>query len=192
MIDAQYKCRTCKNLKTGKHTVTFMSWDTRILAALPKALAAEFPVVLTRSALSSPILALQRSLFQKGLRAKQFSSILTTLHMCRFNQVHLQYLHMIFEGQTQSPWKNQSFQPFSEFSDSQGHSGYIPSSTWFHNLYNSLIEEHLPRIYQYSAMLPARVCAIDHSHKITKHIVTINGVPVFIGLLTVTNEMGEI
>ena len=41
-------------------------------------------------------------------------------------------------------------------------------------------------------MLPARVCAIDHSHKITKHIVTINGVPVFIGLLTVTNEMGEI
>ena len=41
-------------------------------------------------------------------------------------------------------------------------------------------------------MLPARVCVIDHSHKITKHIVTINGVPVFIGLLTVTNEMGEI
>jgi hypothetical protein len=37
-----------------------MSWDSRILAALPKALAAEFPVVLTRrSALSSPILALQ-------------------------------------------------------------------------------------------------------------------------------------
>ena len=170
-----------------------MSWDSRILAALPKALAAEFPVVLTRrSALSSPILALQRSLFQKGLGAKQFSNILTTLHMRHFDQIHLQYLHMIFEGQTQSPWKNQSFQPFSEFSDSQGHSGYIPSSTWFHNLYNSLIEEHLPRIYQYSAMLPARVCAIDHSHKITKHIVTINGVPVFIGLLTVTNEMGEI
>ena len=193
MIGARYKCPTCKNPKTGKHTVTFMSWDSRILAALPKALAAEFPVVLTRrSALSSPILALQRSLFQKGLGAKQFASILTTLHMRRFDQIHLQYLHMIFEGQTQSPWKNQSFRPFSEFSDSQGYSGYIPSSTWFRNLYDSLIEEHLPRIYQYSAMLPARVCAIDHSHKITKHIVTINGVPVFIGLLTVTNEMGEI
>ena len=40
-------------------------------------------------------------------------------------------------------------------------------------------------------MLSARVCAIDHSHKITKHIVIINGVPVFIGLLTVTNEMGK-
>jgi len=41
-------------------------------------------------------------------------------------------------------------------------------------------------------MLSAVICAIDHSHKITKHIVMANGVPVFIGLLTVTNEMGEI
>ncbi|EDR06924.1 uncharacterized protein LACBIDRAFT_328290 [Laccaria bicolor S238N-H82] len=81
MIGARYKCPTCKNPKTGKHTVTFMSWDSSILAALPKALAAEFPVVLTmKSALSSPILALQWSLFQKGLGAKQFSNILTTLH----------------------------------------------------------------------------------------------------------------
>ena len=108
MIGARYKCPTCKNPKTGKHTVTFMSWDSRILAA-------EFPVVLTRrSALSSPILALQQSLFQKGLGAKQFSNILTTLHMRHFDQIHLQYLHMIFEGQTQSPWENQSFRQFSE------------------------------------------------------------------------------
>jgi len=41
-------------------------------------------------------------------------------------------------------------------------------------------------------MLSARVCAIDHSHKVTKHIITINGVLVFIGLLTVTNEVSEI
>jgi hypothetical protein len=41
-------------------------------------------------------------------------------------------------------------------------------------------------------MLSAYICAIDHSHKITKHIVSVNGVPVFIGLLTVTNECGEI
>ena len=62
----------------------------------------------------------------------------------------------------------------------------------FCDLYDSFIEACLPRIYQYSSMLSARVCAIDHSHKITKHIVIINGVPVFIGLLTVTNEMGKI
>ena len=93
-----------------------MSWDSRILGALPKALAAEFPVVLTRrSALSSPILALQWSLFQKGLGAKQFSNILTTLHMHHFDQIHLQYLHMIFEGQTQSPWKINHFDHFQSF-----------------------------------------------------------------------------
>lgn len=45
---------------------------------------------------------------------------------------------------------------------------------------------------QYTSMLSATICAIDHSHKITKHIVQVNGVPVFIGLLTVTNEYGEV
>ena len=125
MIGAQHKCPTCANPIPGK-TVTLMSWDPRILAALPKALAAEFLVVLTKqSALSSPILALQHSLFQKGLGAMQFSNILTALHMCHFDQIHLQYLHMIFEGQSQSHWKNDSFQPFSKFSDPQGYSGYV-------------------------------------------------------------------
>ena len=100
MIGAQHKCPTCANPIPGK-TVTFMSWDPRILAALPKALAAEFLVVLTKqSAVSSPILALQHSLFQKGLGAMQFSNILTALHMCHFDQIHLQYLHMIFKGQS--------------------------------------------------------------------------------------------
>ena len=48
MISAQYKCPACVNPITGKKTVTFMSWDPRIIAALPKALVAEFPVVLTK------------------------------------------------------------------------------------------------------------------------------------------------
>ncbi|KAJ3753482.1 hypothetical protein EV360DRAFT_74483 [Lentinula raphanica] len=37
-----------------------------------------------------------------------------------------------------------------------------------------------------------RICAIDHSHKLAKHIAKVDGVPIFTALLTVTNDRGEI
>jgi len=192
MIGARYKCPDCVSA-TGKHTITFMSWDSWIIASLPQSLAAEFPVVLShQSALSSPILALECCLFQKGIGSKQFAEIIKTLHLCYFDQLHLQYLQMIQDNREKAIWKNFKFEPFSEFTDLKGYAGFIPSSMWFRDIYDQFIESHLPCINQYSAMLTARVCAIDHSHKITKHIVLINGVPVFVGLLTVTNEYGEI
>ncbi|EKM74049.1 hypothetical protein AGABI1DRAFT_133695 [Agaricus bisporus var. burnettii JB137-S8] len=41
-------------------------------------------------------------------------------------------------------------------------------------------------------MLTGEICAIDHSHKVTKQIARVNGEQVFTALLTVTNEKGEI
>ncbi|KIM43649.1 hypothetical protein M413DRAFT_25978 [Hebeloma cylindrosporum] len=38
----------------------------------------------------------------------------------------------------------------------------------------------------------AEICALDHSHKIMKHIAKVNGEEVFTALLTVTNQLGEI
>ncbi|KAF8166461.1 hypothetical protein K438DRAFT_1775139 [Mycena galopus ATCC 62051] len=42
------------------------------------------------------------------------------------------------------------------------------------------------------AMRSARICAIDHSHKIAKHVFKVDGVPIFTALLTVTNQKAEI
>ena len=56
LIGFHYLCRHCKNPKTNKATVTFHSWDSRILAVLPRALAAEFPAKLThRSGVSNTL-----------------------------------------------------------------------------------------------------------------------------------------
>src|SRR5437868_2422034 len=41
-------------------------------------------------------------------------------------------------------------------------------------------------------MCSGEICAIDHSHKITKQIVKVNGETVFSATLTVTNEFGEV
>ncbi|KAJ6447607.1 hypothetical protein C8R47DRAFT_1231364 [Mycena vitilis] len=42
------------------------------------------------------------------------------------------------------------------------------------------------------AMLPAEIDGIDHSFKLAKHIAKVNGEQIFVALLTVTNERGEI
>jgi hypothetical protein len=47
MIGQRHICPQCKNPKTNEHSVTFNSWDPRILAMLPTNLAAEFPADLS-------------------------------------------------------------------------------------------------------------------------------------------------
>jgi hypothetical protein len=162
-----------------------MSWDSRILQSLPKALAAEFPItIIHRNAISTSILALQRSLFHKGLGAQQFSDIICVLHLRKYDMLQIQYLEMIDLMRLIPQWANSTFEAFSAFDDPMGYAGFVPSARWFQDLYDSYIESHTPRINQYTSMLTGRTCAIDHSHKITKHILVVNGVPVFIGLLS--------
>src|SRR2546421_8768622 len=59
-------------------------------------------------------------------------------------------------------------------------------------MYDKPIEEHGTQIDQKTAMCSGEICAIDHSHKITKQIVKFNGETVFSATLTVTNEFGEV
>ncbi len=59
-------------------------------------------------------------------------------------------------------------------------------------MYDKLIEDHGTQIDQKTAMCSGEICAIDHSHKITKQIVKVNGETVFSATLTVTNEFGEV
>lgn len=96
MIGARYHCKECLNPKSGKKSTTFMSWDSRIIASLPKALSLEFPAVLThRSALSAPVFALQQGVFQTEMGTKQFGDMLRVLHVRKYDLLQIQYLEMI-------------------------------------------------------------------------------------------------
>ncbi|RXW13073.1 hypothetical protein EST38_g12781 [Candolleomyces aberdarensis] len=66
------------------------------------------------------------------------------------------------------------------------------NATLLRNIYDSFIEKHRTEMRQHTAMLPLTVGALDHSHKFTKHVARVNGERLFAGLLTVTNENGEI
>ncbi len=60
--------------------------------------------------------------------------------------------------------KFESFLPFDDMSPNGRH-GFIPSSQWLRDVYARHIEDHQAEINQHTAMLPADICAIDHSHK---------------------------
>jgi hypothetical protein len=90
MIGQHHICPQCRHPKTNEHSVTFNSWDPRILAMLPTNLAAEFPADLSHcGAISSDVFALMRTCFNYGVGSKQFSHILVFLHHHHFSQLHV-------------------------------------------------------------------------------------------------------
>ena len=171
MIGQRHCCLKCKNPWSGKHTVTYNSWDPRIQDMLPHELQAEFPAILShRNAISADVFTLMRSCFNYGVGSKQFSHILLGLHHQRFSQIHVQYLDGIL-SRTKCTDLNDghhpTFKAFSQFADPEGYAGFVPSSSLLCMVYNSFIEKHGAEIDQKTAMLSADIIAIDHSHKVT-------------------------
>ncbi|KAJ7488604.1 hypothetical protein B0H11DRAFT_2230137 [Mycena galericulata] len=195
IIGYRYRCPTCVNPKSLKRTVTFRSWDSRVVRNLPRALAACFPAMLTaRSGISETVFMFMRSCFQSGMGAKQFSDALRVRHLENYDKLHVQYLSIIARGKEIHEFCGKTFSRFPAFEDtsSDGYHGFTPSSQWLRDLFDKFIEFHRLDFDQAIALLTALICAIDHSFKLAKHIAKVNGEQVFIALLTITNEKGEI
>ncbi|KAF7762010.1 hypothetical protein Agabi119p4_10002 [Agaricus bisporus var. burnettii] len=192
IIGYRYQCAKCIN----QQSVTYRSWDSRILDALPPHLAAEFPAHLThRSAMSKSLFEWMRLCFQNGMGSKQFSDSLRVRHLLSYDNLHLQYLyHLVSLRQGLQHWMDIKYETFLPFDDKslRGRHGFVPGSEWLHDMYDTYIEGHQHNFNQHMAMLTGEVCAIDHSHKVTKQIARVDGEQVFTALLTVTNEKGEI
>ncbi|KAF5315639.1 hypothetical protein D9611_004974 [Ephemerocybe angulata] len=195
IVGFRYRCRNCKHPKTGKSTVTWRSWDPRILAAMPRALSAQFPARLThRSAVSNDLFSWMRSCFQNGMGSGQFADAVLAQHLLRYDQLHLQYLDFIARGVAVSELTGRQYMSFLPFDDTspEGFRGFVPSARYFRDIYDTFMDEHRHHFEQHTAMLSAVVCALDHSHKLPKRIATVNHLPVFGALLCFTNEKGEI
>ncbi|PBK95300.1 hypothetical protein ARMGADRAFT_795222 [Armillaria gallica] len=187
LMGVQYKCNCC--------AVTLQSWDTRVLAKLPETLAGQFPAHLThRSGMSDSVLTLMRCCFQNGMGAKQFSDSLRVMHRRRYEMLEVEYLQIIESRARTSTSLHQMYEPFPPFDDKtdRGLNTIIPSAQWCRDVYDNFIEIHEHEYHQHTAMLSGEVLAIDHSFKICKHIAKIAGQTVFSGLLTMTNEFGQI
>jgi hypothetical protein len=171
IIGYRYRCPQCKHPKTGKATVTWRSWDHRILNVLPPALAAEFPALLThRSGISKAVFSWMCSCIQNGMGVKQILDSLRVQHLLCYDELHLQYLNSLVTRRGLASWHGIKYNPFLPFDDTstEGYHGYVLSAQLLRNIYDYYIEEHRPDITQHMAMLTADIIAIDHSHKVCK------------------------
>lgn len=165
-----YRCRSCTHPKTRKNTLTFRSWDSRILAMLPSALANEFPAHLShRSGISHTLFNWVRSCFQNGMGAKQVSDALRVQHLLRYDELHLQYLDFLAVRRLDG-WLGRKYGAFLPFDNTspKGPHGFVPNSVWLRDMYDNYIETHRHDFNQHTAMLSAEICAIDHSHKVNR------------------------
>jgi len=168
IIGYRYRCHHCLHPKSGKNTVTFRSWDPRILNNLPPALATEFPAMLShRSGMAKGVFSFMRLCFQNGMGAKQFSDALRVQHLLSYDNLHLQYLDFI-AARHLDRWTGQQYAAFLPFDDISllGPRAFLPSAQWLRDRYDDFIEEHRLELNQQMALLTAEVCAIDHSHKV--------------------------
>ena len=169
IIGYQYCCPTCLYPQSKKPTVTFRSWDSRILSMLDYNLRSEFPAQLTHcSGISRHALAFMRTCFQHGMGSKQFSNALRVQHLQLHDELHLQYLHYLVPQKHLSAWQGKTFKPFLPFDDqtADGFHGFTPSAQWLRDVYDHFIEAHHKDFNQHMAMLTGNVCAVDHSFKV--------------------------
>lgn len=169
-IGYRYRCRTCINPATGKTgTMTFRSWDPRILAVLPPHLADEFPAKLShRSGISKPLFHFMRTCFQNGMGHKQFPDALRVQHHLHYDYIHLQYLDYLADGMEIDAWRGRKWMSFLPFDDTSldGPNNFVPSAQWLRDMYDAYIERHKHDFNQHTALLSGDICAIDHSHKV--------------------------
>ncbi|KAJ7895035.1 hypothetical protein B0H13DRAFT_2339037 [Mycena leptocephala] len=129
-----------------------------------------------------------------GMGAKQFSDALRVRHLEYYDTLQIKYLSVLAKQKGMNAWLGTKYRSFLAFEDtsSEGYHGFVPSSQWLRDLYDKFIEDHDHQFNQAIALLTALICAIDHSFKLAKHIAKVNGEQIFIALLTITNEKGEI
>ncbi|EDR15529.1 uncharacterized protein LACBIDRAFT_321428 [Laccaria bicolor S238N-H82] len=177
-LENSYYLISCKPVHT------FSSCNPLVIAKLPRPLAAQFPAYLSkRSGLSKQVFAIMRCCFQNSLGAKQFADSLNVLHHRFHDMLEVQYLQTVLERDSGL------YKPFLSFESSPS---AAPSGQYCQDIYDREIGAHEKEFDQHTAQLSSRGMGIDHSHKITKQIAKIQGEPVFTGLLTMTNEFGEI
>jgi hypothetical protein len=159
VIGHRYYCANCQK--------SYQSWSPGLLSALPRSLAMQFTFHLTyRSGLSDNVVSLMRGCFLQGIGPVPFANMIRTNHIRRYEQLHLQYLEMLYERQNGPLHFLGKHKPFSAFDDHNGYAGFIPTGRYFRDFYVKYIGFHAQEINQYTAMLSAKFLQIDHSFKV--------------------------
>ncbi|KAF5342768.1 hypothetical protein D9758_017029 [Tetrapyrgos nigripes] len=188
-LDSNYYIMTkrfyCPKDASGGCGQSWVLYHPDILKQLEPALADRFPAFLThRSAIDKTLLALIRTGIAHRVSSSAWEEILRELHVREHDIWELHYLQTIQHEQmldTKNSRPLKQYPPFSAFSDK-----------------GNMLDIHLPKITSIMCIwilwraLDLVLINWDHSFKVPKYMMRLNGVVVFVGLFTVLNEFGQI
>jgi len=170
-------------------------YDPLVLEQFDSRLVASFPAFLThRSGIDKTFMTLIRAGMSHRVSASAWSAILRELHVREHDLCELQYLHTIQMHVKQAVNQNEpkAYLPFSEFDDKGGYAGFYPSRWYITNVYVDYMEHIRPILDQCMSALTGHVIKWDHSFKLPKYLMKLDGVMSFAALFTVVNEFEQI
>lgn len=181
----------CKECRTSMNY-----YDPRVMKQLSPELADEFPAFLTqRSGIDKELMELIRDGMSLGVNSNMWATMIRTAHVRKHALSELKYCHAAATATAEAHAKQidpPKFDPFSAFSDKKGYNGHYPSRWYINSVYVDYIQRIRPMLDQYMSALTGYILKWDHSFKVPKFLMKINGEPVFQGLFTVVNEFEQI
>jgi len=163
---------------------------------LEPGLSSAFPAFLTHhSGVDKTLMALIRAGMAHSLNSSGWSNILRELHVHEYDLKKLDYLHAIHsENKTREAHGivERSYEPFSAFNNKAGYAGFYPSRWYINTIYMDYMEHIRPILDQCMASLTGYVLKWDHSFKLPKYVMKLDGAVTFAALFTVVNEFEQV
>jgi hypothetical protein len=208
IISRRYRCEGCREknealkrsirlaFQSGSvveieksHQYTFMAWNDHSLPLLPRSLSLEFPAFLThKSGIDKEVLNIMFPLINKGVRPQAISDMLLELHSKKYTSSHIRYeqdnQHLRQYGR--------GYAEYSEFDNEYGYRGKVPTGGYLQSVYIKYHRTIRTQLENEVKKRGGEMYSMDVSYKSAKHMCNYKGEPVFKGLVTVTNEFGEI
>jgi hypothetical protein len=126
-----------------------------------------------------------------SLSPNAWSKILRELHLREHDLRELTYLYAIQKEESKHNVAK-AYPLFSKFEDESGYAGLAPHRSYITTLYIDFIEHACHVLDQCVAALPAGVIKWDHSFKVPKFMMKLNGTITFSSLFSLENEFSQL
>ena len=131
-----------------------------------------------------------RPLFDGGLRPSRFASIVLELQTKAYTLAAIDAEQDLRKRRQLDP--DAEGQPLSFFSDTRAFNGYVPSGAYFGEVNKAFGRSIRQNLDAEVKKRGAEILKWDVSYKEAKHLCQYHGQGIFRGLVTATNELGEI
>ena len=210
IMTRRYKCTGCErkkkeledSLQPGEKVkppkYTFMGWNPESLPPMAFGCGDEFPAVLSwKAGLDKTLVDMMRSQFVKGVRPETFSDNILEWHAKNYTRSYLKYERGIAMERHNADLSGNpdtvEREMFSAIDDKEKWNEVVPTGKYFAQVYKNVSATLRPHFTNEAKKRGGLRLAIDASFKSAGHMSKVKGgASVFNGLITATNEHGEV